>query len=94
MQIVSHCTKLSLEAVIFLLLFFYLTLPRLTKVGQRGHDSITNYCGPKNKMLNYKKKKEKKKVILLQGLLVSGATRRNSAGCHVSFIIIIISIAI
>ena len=34
-------------------------------------------------------------LILLQGLLVSGATRTfNAAWCHVSFIIIIISIAI
>lgn len=33
-------------------------------------------------------------LILLQGLLLSGATRTNAAGCHVSFIIIIISIAI
>ena len=28
-------------------------------------------------------------LILLQGLLVSGATRTNAAGCHVSFIIVI-----
>lgn len=28
-------------------------------------------------------------LIILQGLLVSGATRTNAAGCHVSFITII-----
>ena len=34
----------------FILIFlFYLTSPRLTNVGKGGHNSITNYCGPKNK---------------------------------------------
>ena len=26
-----------------------LTSPLLTNVGQGGHNSMTNYCGPKNK---------------------------------------------
>ena len=39
----------ELYVIYFILFLFYLTSPCLTNMGQGFHNSITNYCGPKNK---------------------------------------------